>query len=247
MLSCKDHGMYTVLVYAKDGIPRIVTSRHVTFDENMFPGLSELGDTMDEHDPFDSEYTESDFSSSSEDDGYDLSSSESELSFAGINSACSNTGDIPENSADVGDDNDDTNSESDPHSASPQVETSQNSFRSDSSSSDDENGPDKYQRFPGLARERKQPSALWGGAFGASEVEITTTDTPTLGEVLKSTLLMGSCVASFTEVKANFLARSGLYRPTNLPTSEKSASRNLITTGRRRRTARSENPNYIRL
>lgn len=43
-----DHGGYRLLVNDDDGIPRIIESRHVTFDESTFPGALTLVNFMDD-------------------------------------------------------------------------------------------------------------------------------------------------------------------------------------------------------
>lgn len=45
-LETLDYGVYRVLVTGHDGMPKLVDSRHMTFDESKFPGLFELGEHM---------------------------------------------------------------------------------------------------------------------------------------------------------------------------------------------------------
>ena len=63
-LETLDHGVYKVLITTDIGIPRIVESRHVTFDESTFPGAPALEEYMEDE--------------SSSDDDYDSDSSHSE-------------------------------------------------------------------------------------------------------------------------------------------------------------------------
>ena len=55
-LETLDHGIYKVLVTIDDGIPRIVESRHVTFDESRFPGAPALEEYMDDESSSDDDY-----------------------------------------------------------------------------------------------------------------------------------------------------------------------------------------------
>ena len=48
-LESLDHGVYNVLVKEDNDMPRVVTSRHVTFDEYSFPGTPFLPDDFKEH------------------------------------------------------------------------------------------------------------------------------------------------------------------------------------------------------
>lgn len=43
-LETLEHGVYRILEIAEDGVPRLMESRHVTFDESMFPGAPALSD-----------------------------------------------------------------------------------------------------------------------------------------------------------------------------------------------------------
>lgn len=42
-----DHGVYRILVTNEDGIPYVLESCHVTFDETKFPGPPSLADFME--------------------------------------------------------------------------------------------------------------------------------------------------------------------------------------------------------
>eukprot|EP00171_Calliarthron_tuberculosum_P009110 IDg9110t1 len=45
-----DHGIYKILIMAPQSLPRVVKSRHVTFDEDSFPGFPDLEEhTDDDH------------------------------------------------------------------------------------------------------------------------------------------------------------------------------------------------------
>jgi hypothetical protein len=56
LLECGEHGIYKVLVCSDDAAPRIVESRHVTFDESSFPGANCLSNHLSDEDPDDSYY-----------------------------------------------------------------------------------------------------------------------------------------------------------------------------------------------
>lgn len=51
-----EQGMYSVLVTEDIETLRIVRLRHMTFDENTFPGAQYLSDNMDDGSPSDSKY-----------------------------------------------------------------------------------------------------------------------------------------------------------------------------------------------
>lgn len=187
LLGCSDHGAYTVLVDGGDRAPRLVTSRHVTFDESSFPGLEEYAHAMSDEDT----------ASASDGENYllqDDGQSSDETSATG-DSSC----------LDSGSDSDwyssgDSSEEHQPPTQSDQIEAE---CEDDSHSEDDQFVPDelagedahdsagsntaKYQRYPGLSRVRKQTSHLWRGALAAHETEITTSDSPTLREALGAT------------------------------------------------------------
>jgi hypothetical protein len=56
LLECVEHGIYKVQVCSDDAAPRIVESRHVTFDESSFPGANCLSIYMSDEVPDDSDY-----------------------------------------------------------------------------------------------------------------------------------------------------------------------------------------------
>ena len=194
LLSCHDHGTYTVLCNSDDpGVPRLVTSRHVTFDEACFPGLSHLADTMYDFDTSDSDFEEgtgSEFNASISESWEELSSSDSASWYSddmGIASrpatAQVEESNVSQHDSDSEEEQNDAEEVMQNNTSSP--ESTQNQSRSDT----DEEGHDaeKYQRYPGLSRVRRQTSSFWRSAFAAQEINITTSDTPTLREVLSST------------------------------------------------------------
>jgi hypothetical protein len=76
-LECLSYGVYKVLVSSKDaGESKIITSRHVTFDEEELPGLQDMADNIDGDGASDSSYASKSIESS--DTGYDNEYSESE-------------------------------------------------------------------------------------------------------------------------------------------------------------------------
>jgi hypothetical protein len=56
LLEYGEHGINKVLVCSDDATPRIVESRHVTFDESSFPGANCRSNHMSDEDPDDSDY-----------------------------------------------------------------------------------------------------------------------------------------------------------------------------------------------
>ncbi len=59
-----DHGLYMVLVDEDTGVPRILESRHVTFNESRFPGTKDLKHHMSDEEMSDDDFA-TDASSSS--------------------------------------------------------------------------------------------------------------------------------------------------------------------------------------
>lgn len=80
-LETLEHGIYKVLVTDETGIPRIVESRHVTFDESKFLGAPSLVDYMDDEGASDSDF-EGD--STSENDSLDSGESDDALSIDNV-------------------------------------------------------------------------------------------------------------------------------------------------------------------
>jgi hypothetical protein len=77
LLECLLYGVYKILVPSKDGgRSKIITSRHVTFDEEELPGLKDMADIMDGDGASDSSYACKSIESS--DFGYDSEYSDSE-------------------------------------------------------------------------------------------------------------------------------------------------------------------------
>jgi hypothetical protein len=73
------YGVYKVLVPSKDGESKIITSRHVTFDEEELPGLKDMADILDGDGASDSSYACKSIESS--DSGYDIEYSDSESEY----------------------------------------------------------------------------------------------------------------------------------------------------------------------
>jgi hypothetical protein len=55
LLECGDHRIYKILVCRDDSEPQIVESRHVRFDESMFPGANCLLNYLSDEHPDDSD------------------------------------------------------------------------------------------------------------------------------------------------------------------------------------------------
>ena len=72
LLDSNKHGVYTVLVDGEDSPFRIVRSRHVTFDENTFPGAGGLEEAWDDEDASDSSVDSSEFEVEEEEDDDDV-------------------------------------------------------------------------------------------------------------------------------------------------------------------------------
>ena len=77
LLQSGQHGVYEVLVWEGNASsspgnvslpPRIVRSRHVTFDESRYPGISNLEELWDEEEAWDDSVDSSDFDSEEEED-----------------------------------------------------------------------------------------------------------------------------------------------------------------------------------
>lgn len=199
LLACRDHGTYTVLVDGGDGCaPRLVTSRHVTFDESSFPGLEEHDVAEDAEDSA-VEFDGSDSSSSSSSGS---SSWDSDVDVEFPDPVTKHSVDECPADADADSDADsDADADADAEQSDAEDSTSDKhdeecsdagSGADGGSDGDDEpenaSGTSKYQRYPGLARLRKPTrKSLWRGAFAAHEVEITTSDSPTLREALAAT------------------------------------------------------------
>ena len=206
LLACRDHGIYTVLVDGgEDQLPRLVTSRHVTFDETMFPGLEEYAEGDNVSDGDDASIADADVSSTNDSEDSECESATSESSSSSSSSwemgtcfqdpatkhlvyECSSDADVESPQID-------TEGEQSEAGDSASEKGNDDSGQAESAhggSSDDEEEPSsgaasKYQRYPGLARTRKPTSSLWRGAFAALEVDITTSDSPTLREALSAT------------------------------------------------------------
>ena len=70
-----DHGIYKAFVLDKNGIHRIVESRHITFDESRFPGAPALEQYMDDESESDETF-ENESGSESDIDSVGVSSSD---------------------------------------------------------------------------------------------------------------------------------------------------------------------------
>lgn len=178
-LETLEHGIYRVLIIDDDGIPRMVESRHVTFDESKFPGAPELVEYMDDEDASDDKYSfksesESEYESESNeddedalsiDDFYDVGDDESE-------------NDTPDVAEDAPEHNDEDSSDS-----GSDFNGGNNDDQTDEQNTSDGNN----RRYPD--RHRKPPD--WYVASSAQvqtiDVKVTTSDEPTLREALSGT------------------------------------------------------------
>ena len=195
-LETLEHGVYKVLIHEDDGIPRIVESRHVTFDESKFLGASSLEEYMDDEDDSDEEFeteethgndlcSESEYSSQSS-----ISISEDALD-NDEDGAFEPSGDVPppdgsdsepedgtdESNYDSAMEDEDPMPDSEPQDETSHGDTTQSPTPDDAQSS----------RYP--RRERRKPPAWFmaSSAQCSQDVPVTTGDEPSLREALAST------------------------------------------------------------
>lgn len=180
LLETLKHGAHKVLVVDDTG-PRIVESRHVTFDESRFPGAQSLTHYMSDEDSSDSDY-----------DGniVHMCDDGSVHSEAEISSDEDVEGDAPVDpddgdpvDAEIPELNDDSDDEND------DVEIDDEDDDSDLNAEDANLEPEEPQpsRYP--RRNRRAPPAwfMMTSAARSTDVSITTSDEPSLHEALKST------------------------------------------------------------
>lgn len=169
-LESLDHGVYRVLVTSSSEIPFLVESRHVTFDESLFPGAA-IGDEWESNEN-DSDSTYSSQENAEDMDTVELSDLEIFESEPSIDS---------ENSSDLEENDSGTNFED---SGNDGGETGSNHEMQVESSQEDNT---ESRRYP--LRTRRKPTK-WYEASSANvvrNVAITTGDDPSLREALNAT------------------------------------------------------------
>jgi len=143
-LETLEHGIYRVLITEDDGIPRVVESRHVTFDESKFLGCPQLVQYWEDEISSDEDYS----SDSASENSYASDSMDSSVSIDQFDDA-----DVLE------EDNGSSNTSSEHSDSSSDSEFSSHSSDSggEHSNSGDEDltEPDANRRYP--SRERRAP------------------------------------------------------------------------------------------
>ena len=222
-LETLDHGVYRILVIDENGIPRITESRHVTFDEFAFPGAHVLEDFMNDEcesdDTFESSDCDAKSSESSEisisetfitedvNDDKNIDDATPILENPSNNSSYDerddeNIDDVDNNTAYGSDDDIDCEQEVPPQN-DPSHETEQH-----------------HRRYP--SRERRKPPA-WYVATSVdtqSDVSITTSDEPTLREVLNATPEERDLWMSAINDEFNSLESKDTWYQDDYPTSQ---------------------------
>ena len=189
-LETLDHGVFRVLVTDEDGIPQVIESRHVTFDESKFPGCPDLSQYMD--DEYKSDHS---YESKSESDADDSDASADIVSVDNFNDE---TGDCPaleESDSENDDIDDDDNGEDDP-------QDEDNSDVGDEEEFEDAQDtivppepqqnqlttqPSQPSRYPRRTRRKPQPWYMATSAQCDSNIQVTTSDEPTLREAFNAT------------------------------------------------------------
>ena len=121
------HGIYNDLITTDIGIPRIVESRHVTFDEYTFPGAPALEEYMDDESSSDDDYDSDSSNSEShieESDYVDVSDEESSGQEVLVHEAESRDESEDSSSSNESDDSDHTGAEISPPEPETTVQTS---------------------------------------------------------------------------------------------------------------------------
>ena len=175
-LETLEHGIYKVLVTGDDGTPRIMESRHVTFDESKFPGAPGLEEYMDDEVSSDEDLTSESDESDSED--------EDALPIDGLDD----------------DDDDDVGISDEPPIPHQPDSISSSSYSSDDDDSSEEvglnpsshepnesNPAEQQSRYP--RRNRRKPTQWYMASTVqlSNTVNLTTGDEPTLREAMSAT------------------------------------------------------------
>ena len=209
------HGVYRVLIMEEDDIPRIVESRHVTFDEVRFPGASMLIDYMDDEDgsddddtTFESESNCTEYSEESDsfsvDDSDDESASEiDEPLHSEPQGGHDSPGETPDNSED-----DEAVHDAEEDEASEEFHTPQQTPQSSSS------------RYPTRTR---RPPPKWYMASTAQQsgsVKVSTSDEPTLKEAFSATPEERDLWLSAIYEEFESLDDHGTWKPDDYPKAQ---------------------------
>lgn len=208
LLEVLDHGVYKVLIRDDSGSYLIVTSRHVTFDETRFLGVSNLGDALEEEATDDDTWSD-DKNCDEVDLDFDIETSSAELNLNDDtkskthdtrNDSCADEEKIDLNLKDgknaqeypTSGDEDGKCSVDDEgfHDASDGISDAQNSldeqtFGINSTGYSNEEGSERAtHRYP---RRIRNPPSKWFMVATSTNVEITTGDDPTLNEAMNAT------------------------------------------------------------
>lgn len=167
-LETLEHGIYKVLITGDNGIPRIVESRHVTFDESRFPGAPALEEYMDDESASDDDYESDGPYPESEDEGsvyVDVSDDET------------SNPDMPTHEFEPHDNSDSSGNGDDSdhyHDANTEVVPPTSEVP-------------QMSRYP--SRQRRKPPAWYiaNTAKSSDDFTVTTSDEPTLGEAMSAT------------------------------------------------------------
>ena len=170
-LETMEHGIYKVLITDDEGFPKIVESRHVTFDETKFPGAPILAKHMEESDSDEEYETEGDSSHSGHSD--EVSLDDFDAATEGEDTAV-----LPSDEPDsqLGDDRDDEDDNG--------FEDAQDTPSTGQIAEQEDAEPSRYPR-----RTRRQTPAWYiaSSAQTSKQVTVTTSDEPTLTEALNAT------------------------------------------------------------
>jgi hypothetical protein len=197
LLECGEHGIYKVLVCSDDAAPRIVESRHVTFDESSFPGANCLSNYMS-----DENHDDSDFASMSGESSDCESSAASEcdeqVSVYSYQHDTNGPSSVEEVDPGMLDENVDHGADPADVASSPDdASEHEDADDDDEDFSPNEEGSAELQpeqapaaatgRYP--QRERRPPPAWMMAAYSPTiptTFDVTTSDEPTLREAMKA-------------------------------------------------------------
>ena len=208
LLGSDEHGIYTVLVEGESEAPRIMKSRHVTFDEDRFLG-SEL--SMDDGD------SESSWQASDD----EVSDGE----FTDVEPSRDNEEDIQEDEPDVEDGNEDGEYHTVENTVTPggdegPEENNVDELPTDTPSNDHPPPQETHPQPPSHRyprRDRRPPQPWWtlttSTSASNSQLQITTSDEPTLREALHSTPVERDLWLQAIEEETKALNHMGTWEP----------------------------------
>lgn len=191
-----DYGVYRVLVTGQDGMPNLVESRHVTFNQSKFPGLLELAEhmSMDDEASSDDDFDPDNMSESLISDSELVSTNNfnggPSLHPTQDDSSDDHYSDDPEDDNDCddddqGNDNDQDDDEDDDEDGSDASGQDYEIVRTDTHAPSDNNIPVE-PRYP--RRHRRPPQGrLMVSDSSSTPIKLTTGDEPTLREAFNAT------------------------------------------------------------